>query len=98
MMYPESDLAILTQELVQRDQANIVHEKEEANAKKPNHPSTQTVVKQVLAVQSEQGAKTESGKGNEAASAESKPRRDKPRGGRNTHRGSRRRGLENVEF
>ena len=57
-MYPESDIAILTQELVRREsrddptnyKANVVREKEEANKEKPNHPSAETVVKQVLAV------------------------------------------------
>ena len=52
-MYPESDLAILTQELVRREsrddptnyKANVVRKEE-----KSNHPSAETVVKQVLAV------------------------------------------------
>ena len=87
MMYPESDLAILTQELVRREsrddptnyKANVVRAKEEANAKKPNHPSTETVVRQVLAVQSEQDKKTDSGKGSEAAAATTNRRRGEPR-------------------
>jgi len=53
MMYPESDIDILTQELVRREsrddptnyKANVVREEE-----KSNHPSAETVVKQVLAV------------------------------------------------
>ena len=85
-MYPESDLAILTQELVRREsrddpthyKANIVREKEEANAKKPNHPSTEAVVIQVLAVQGEQEKKSDSGKGAEAAAATTSRRRGGP--------------------
>jgi hypothetical protein len=104
MMYPESNLAILTQELVRREsrddptkyQANIVRQKEEANAKKPKHPSTETVVKQVLAVQGEQNKKSESGKGTEAAVATSGSRRGKSRDRRNQHWGSQR-GLANIE-
>ena len=103
MLYPESDLAILTQELVRREsrddpahyKANIVQEKEEANAKKPNHPSTETVVRQVLAVQGEQEKKSDSGKGAEAAAATTSRRRGGPRDRRSKRRDTG--GLANVE-
>ena len=103
MLYPESDLAILTQELVRREsrddpahyKANIVQEKEEANAKKPNHPSTETVVRQVLAVQGEQEKKSDSGKGAEAAAATTGRRRGGPRDRRPKRRDTG--GLANVE-
>ena len=71
-MYPESDLAILTQELVRREsrddptnyKANVVRGKEEANEEKPNHPSAETVVKQVLAVRVAGSEEDEVGQGN----------------------------------
>jgi hypothetical protein len=101
MMYPESDLAILTQELVRREsrddpahyKANVVREKDEANAKKPSHPSTEAVIQKVLAVQSEQEKKSAPAKGTEAAAA-TKGRR---RGGDHSRRPRRTGGLADLE-
>ncbi len=59
MLHPGATLTIVTSELVRREgrddpsryQANIVQEKEQDNAKKPQHPSVEDTVHKVLAAQ-----------------------------------------------